>query len=159
MLIVGCGCRGRALAAGFTFDGHTVRGTTRDPASGEAIAAAGAEPAVADPDRLDTLLPHLAGVSVMCWLMGTASGGEEAVAALHGSRLESIAAKLVDSHVRGLVYEAAGTVAPEVLTHGASVVRRVGEANRVPIEVVDRDPAEVDAWTDAMLDAVARLLA
>ena len=44
VLIVGCGCRGRALAADLRGAGHAVRGTTRDPGRTAAIAAAGAEP-------------------------------------------------------------------------------------------------------------------
>ena len=57
VLIVGCGCRGRALAAALVEDGHQVRGTTRSPDGLEAIVAVGADAVVADPDRLGTLLP------------------------------------------------------------------------------------------------------
>ena len=37
MLIVGCGCRGRALAADLIAAGQAVRGTTRDPGRIEQI--------------------------------------------------------------------------------------------------------------------------
>lgn len=158
ILIVGCGCRGRELAGALAESGHAVRGTTRHEGSLAAIEGAGAEAAVADPDLLSTLLPHIEDVSVLCWLMGTATGSEEAVAALHGSRLESIAAKLVDTHVRGLVYEAAGTVDPARLAEGAAGVRRVAEANRMPVAVVESDPADLGAWTAAMTAAVGRVL-
>ena len=158
VLLVGCGCRGRELATVLLESGHAVRGTTRHQDHLAAIEAAGAEAVRADPDRLGTLLPHLNGVSVMCWLMGTASGEDEAVAALHGSRLESIAAKLVDSHVRGLVYEAAGTVARARLVGGAAAARRVGEANRMPVEVVEQDPGGTEAWVAAAAAAVERVL-
>jgi hypothetical protein len=158
VLIVGCGCRGRELAAGLVAGGHAVRGTTRDRRKLEDIEATGAEAAVADPDRLSTLLPYLGGVSVMCWLMGTAVGEAEAVAALHGSRLESMASTLVDSGVRGLAYEAAGTVERGLLAEGAAIVGRVGEANRMPVEVVEQDPADVEAWVGAFRGAVDRVL-
>jgi uncharacterized protein YbjT (DUF2867 family) len=158
ILIVGCGCRGRELAGALAEAGHAVRGTTRHPGSLPAIEAAGAEAVVADPDRLSTLLPHLEGASALCWLMGSASGDGPAVAALHGSRLESIAQTLVDTHVRGLVYEAAGTVDPAWLEEGAATARRVGEGNRMPVEVVERDPADLLAWTEAMAAAVERVL-
>jgi uncharacterized protein YbjT (DUF2867 family) len=147
----------RATALGEA--GHAVRGTTRDRDALAAIEARGVEPALADPDRLATLLPHLSGVSVLVWLMGSASGEEERVDALHGSRLESIAGKLVDSGVRGLVYEAAGTVEDARLARGADAVRRVGAANRMPVEVVDEDPAEPQPWLRAMTAAVDRVLA
>ena len=74
VLIVGCGCRGQALARDLRAAGHAVRGTTRDPARAPAIAAAGAEPYVGDPDRIATLMDALSGVTILCWLMGSASG-------------------------------------------------------------------------------------
>ena len=158
VLIVGCGCRGRELSAALVGAGHAVRGTTRDPGKLEEIEAEGAEAAVADPDRLATLLPQLREVSVMCWLMGTAVGEAEAVAALHGPRLESIASALVDSGVRGLAYEAAGTVDGRLLAEGAAIVGRVGRANRMPVEVVEQDPADLEAWVAALCAAVDRVL-
>ena len=158
ILIVGCGCRGRELAGALTESGHAARGTTRHEGSLAAIEATGAEAVVADPDRLSTLMPHLDGVSALCWLMGSACGGEETVAALHGPRLESIAQKLVDTHVRGLVYEGAGTVAAALLAEGAQTARRVGAANRMPVEVVEEDPSATEAWSAAFASAVERVL-
>src|SRR6185436_19327065 len=70
VLIVGCGCRGRALATDLLAAGHAVRGTTREPLRVAAIAAAGVEPYVGDPDRIATLMQGLAGVTIVCWLMG-----------------------------------------------------------------------------------------
>lgn len=159
MLIVGCGCRGRRLARDLIDEGHTVRGTTRDPAGVGEIEAVGAEAEVADPDRLGTLLPLLQGVSAVCWLMGSASGSADSVAALHGPRLRSLQEKLVDSPARGLVYEGAGTVTAELLACGAAVVRELGETFRMPVGVVDEDPADIEAWAAAMRAAVAALLA
>jgi uncharacterized protein YbjT (DUF2867 family) len=100
---VGCGCRGRELAAALAEDGHAVRGTSRSPERIGDIEASGAEAVVADPDRLGTLLPHVEGVSVLVWLLGSVEG--EAGAALHGPRLESMLEALVDTPVRGVVYE------------------------------------------------------
>ena len=82
MLIVGCGCRGRRLARDLIGEGHSVRGTTRDPARLGEIEAVGAEAEVADPDRVGTLLPLLQGVSAVCWVMGSASASADSVAAL-----------------------------------------------------------------------------
>jgi putative NADH-flavin reductase len=159
VLIVGCGCRGRELAAALVQRGHAVRGTTRDESKYEAIAAAGAEPVTGDPDRLGTLLPQLDGVSVLCWLMGNAEGDPETVTALHGPRLESMLETLVDTHVRGVVYEAAGSVDPELLECGSALVRRAGETFRMPAEVVARGPADLACWTQEMAAAVDRVLA
>ena len=79
VLLVGCGCRGRGLARALRADGHAVRGTTRDPAGREAIAAAGAQPWVGDPDRVASLTGALEGAALVCWLLGSARGEPGAV--------------------------------------------------------------------------------
>jgi uncharacterized protein YbjT (DUF2867 family) len=157
-LIVGCGCRGRALAAALIADGYSARGTTRDPARLEAIAAVGAEAVTADPDRLGTLTPQLEGVSVLCWLMGTAAGGPEAVASVHGPRLESMLDAIVDSPVRGVVYEAAGTVDPACLAEGIATVRRAAETHRIPVGLIERPPRRHPEWLEAAAGAVRAVL-
>src|SRR5919198_6684593 len=100
VLIIPCGCRGQALARELVAAGHVVRGTTRDPAKTAAIAAAGAEPYVGDPDRIGTLMDALAGVTVLVWLLGSVPDPD-----LHGGRLRMMFEKLVDTPVRGVVYE------------------------------------------------------
>ena len=136
-----------------------MRGTTRREGALDGIEAAGAQAALADPDRLSTLLPHLEGVNVLCWLLGTAVGEPGAVAALHGPRLSSIVEAVVDTHVRGVVYEAAGSVGRAPLREGARIVRALGARHRMPVEVVDADPAVPAAWLEAMVAAVHRVLA
>jgi uncharacterized protein YbjT (DUF2867 family) len=124
VLIVPCGCRGRELAAALAADGHAVRGTTRDPARAAAIAAAGAEPYVGDPDRIGTLMGALVGVTVVCWLLGGVPVPE-----LHGGRLRMLFEKLVDTPVRGVVYEAA-------LPAGEAIARDAAERWRIAVEVL-----------------------
>ena len=156
MLIVGCGCRGQALARELAAAGHAVRGTTRGPARVGEIEAAGAEAVVADPDRIGTIMLQLGGVSVVCWLLGSA--GENSAAALHGPRLRTLLERLVDTPVRGVVYEAAGTVEPALLAAGASAVREAAAIWRIPVEVIETGPADHEAWLEAMTAAVGRLL-
>jgi len=158
ILIVGCGCRGRELAASLVAEGHAVRGTTRAAARLPAIEAVGAEAVLADPDRLATVTAHLQGIGVLCWLMGTAAGAPGTVAALHGPRLGSMLETLVDTHVRGMVYEAAGSAPSALLAEGAEAVRRAGATFRMPTEVVGRDSADHGAWRDEMTAAVGRIL-
>jgi nucleoside-diphosphate-sugar epimerase len=148
VLIVGCGCRGAALTRELIAAGHVVRGTTRDPARTAEIEDAGAEAAVADPDRLGSIMAHLAGVSVVCWLMGTARG--PSAADLHGARLRTLLERLVDTPVRGFVYEGSAD--------GATAVREAGATWRIPVEVVDADPANHAAWLAASTAAVGRVL-
>jgi nucleoside-diphosphate-sugar epimerase len=159
VLIVGCGCRGRALARELRAAGLAVRGTTRDQRNIAAIAAAGAEPYVGDPDRVATLMGALDAVTIVCWLMGTATGDPERVAALHDGRLRMLWEKLVDTPVRGVVHEAAGPLPPEVLARGRAVAEAARETWRIPLVVLDADPADHGAWLAAAGEAVAGLLA
>jgi uncharacterized protein YbjT (DUF2867 family) len=158
VLIVGCGCRGQELARELRAAGHAVRGTTRDPARAGAIAAAGAEPYVGDPDRIATLMAALTGVTVVCWLMGTATGDPDRVAALHDGRLRMLWEKLVDTPVRGVVHEAAGPVPAPALEQGRRVARAAHETWRIPLELLETDPRDHAAWLPAANGAVARLL-
>lgn len=156
VLIVGCGGRGQALARELAAAGHAVRGTTRDPARTEAIAAAGAEPYVGDPDRIGTLMDALTSVTIVCWLLGSAEG--ERAAELHAGRLRMLWEKLVDTPVRGVVYEAAGTLDPDVLAGGIELARRAHETWQIPLVVLDTDPAERDRWRADAVSAVEKLL-
>lgn len=158
VLIVGCGCRGRALAHDLRRDGHAVRGTTRTEAGRAAIEAVGAEAWIGDPDVVGTLRYALENVTILCWLLGSARGEPERVAALHGSRLEMMLEKTIDTTVRGVVYEAAGTVDAAVLAAGAGVVRRMAERNAIPYALLDADPADDAAWTAAARGAIDGLL-
>ena len=146
VLIVPCGCRGRALAGELVAAGHAVRGTTRAQANAEAIRATGAEPYVGDPDRIGTLMDALSGVTVVCWLMGTVPVPE-----LHEGRLRMLWEKLVDTPVRGVVYEGA-------LPQGEQVARTASETWQIPLAILDADPLDHDAWLAAARGAVDRLL-
>src|SRR5689334_16768909 len=108
VLLIGCGCRGRVLSRALREDGHAVRGTTRDQARLPSIEESGAEAVVTDPNRLATVTPALEGASAVCWLMGTADEH-----ALHGPRLASLLDFIVDTPVRGLVYETGGVDRPD----------------------------------------------
>ena len=99
------------------------------------IEAAGIEPALADPDRPATLLELVADVAVVHWLLGSAVGERKNLAAIHGPRLERLLEHLVETPVRGFVYEAFGTVDPAVLAGGAAIVERAAQTWRIPVEV------------------------
>ena len=125
VLIVGCGCRGQALARDLVAAGHAVRGTTRSQERVAAIAEAGAEPHVGDPDRVGTLMGALSGVTIVCWLLGDVPEPD-----LHGGRLRMLFEKLVDTPVRGVVYERA-------LPEGEAIARDAADRWRIPVEIVE----------------------
>lgn len=131
-----------------------MRGTTRSVERSAELETAGVEAVVADPDRLGTLVRAVDGVTVVCWLMGSAVGSPE----VHGARLQTFMEHLVDTPVRGFVYEAAGEVDAAVLSHGAQLVREAAETWRMRAEVVSADPTVHDAWLEAMKDAVERTM-
>jgi len=131
-----------------------VRGTSRSPARLGELENAGIEAVAADPNRLGTLMPALAGVTVVCWLMGGAEDSPD----LHGPRLQSLMEHLVDTPVRGLVYEAAGTAEASLLGAGASIVRAASETWHIPVEIVVTDPASHAEWLEAMKAGIERLL-
>ena len=145
MLIVPCGCRGRALAGELVAAGHAVRGTTRSQANAEAIRAAGAEPYLGDPDRIGTLMDALSGVTIVCWLMGTIPVPE-----LHEGRLRMLWEKLVDTPVRGVVYEG-------MFPEGEAIARASAETWQIPLEILNGDPRGED-WLAGATTAVDRLL-
>jgi hypothetical protein len=152
VLIVGCGCRGLALAA--ALPDHTIRGTTRSQERLPELDRAGIEGVIADPDRLATLVGALSGVTVVCWLMGSATGSP----GVHGERLETLMEHLVDTPVRGFVYEGVGSVDATVLERGAQIVRAASQTWHIPSEIVTADPAANEEWLGAMKSAVERLL-
>jgi nucleoside-diphosphate-sugar epimerase len=157
-LIVGCGCRGRLLGERLLSDGWAVRGTSRDEVRLAPIEAAGIDPAHADPDRVGTLLEHVGDVAVVFHLLGSARGEPESLADIHGPRLERLMEKLVDTPVRGVVYEASGSVDPGVLSAGAEIVRAAGGTWRIPFEIVACEPNDLDRWSSEMRDAALRVL-
>jgi NAD(P)-dependent dehydrogenase (short-subunit alcohol dehydrogenase family) len=158
-LIVGCGCRGQALARALREHGHAVRGTTRTEQRRGAIEAAGAEAWIGDPDRIATISYALADVTILCWLMGSASGAPAQVEALHGSRLRMLLERTIDTTVRGLLYEAAGSVDPALLAAGAETVRAACGYSEIPHALLDVAPDDRAAWLAAALDAIEGLLA
>ena len=151
-LIVGCGCRGRELGGRLLAEGWAVRGTSRRDEGLAVIEAAGIEPALADPDRPGTILDLVSDVAVLVLLLGNAEGSEDELAAIHGPRLERLMEHLVETPVRGVVYE--GTEA------GAEVVQAASRTWRIPVAISPKpsQPA-YSAGADGLADQVKGLLA
>jgi hypothetical protein len=159
ILIVGGGCRGRQLADEMVGEGHAVRITTRSEDGRAQIESVGAECWIGTPDRLATLRGSLEGVTVLCWLLGTAVGSPQELQALHGSRLEFFVTQAIDTTVRGFVYEARGAGASaQPVRAGEALVRTLAERNAIPTAFLCVDPSDVASWLQQARAAVASLL-
>jgi NAD(P)H-binding len=158
-LIIGCGCRGQLLARTLVASGHPVRATTRRPEALPELEAAGAEAVLADPDRVATLVGTFEHVTVACVLLGSARGSADELRALHGPRLEMLLTKLVDTTVRGVVYEARGSVDSDVLAAGSERVRAFAARSLATYALVQADPADPLGWRDAARAAVDQAMA
>ena len=157
-LLVGCGCHGRELGLRLREGGWAVRGTSRRPDGLEQIEAAGLEAAIADPDRVGTILDHVGDVAVVVWLMGSASGSAEELEAVNVLRLGSLLEKLVDTPVRGFVFEASGSAGEEVLAAGSALVERASRTWRIPVRIVTADRDDGAGWAAAMAAATLAVL-
>lgn len=135
-----------------------MRGTTRRDAGLAAIEAAGIEAVVSDPDRLGTLMGPIEGAGALCWLLGSATGEPPHLADLHGPRLRSLLELVVDTPVRGVVYEAAGSVPAGLLEQGAVIAREAAGTFRMPVAIADAAPGDHQAWLAAHRAAVATVL-
>ena len=158
MLLVGGGCRGLALTRELVAGGHAVRAVTRGEAGRGAIEDAGAECWIGDPDVVGTLRYALENVTIVVWALGTANGPAAAIAALHGSRLEMMLGRITDTTVRGVIYEAAGTIDHAAFAAGVAELERARRDNEIPFAVVDADPAGAPVWVAAMRAAIDELL-
>jgi NAD(P)-dependent dehydrogenase (short-subunit alcohol dehydrogenase family) len=156
VLLVGGGCRGLELTRSLAADGQAVRVVTRSDARRAEIEAAGGECWIGDPDVIGTLRYALANVTILLWALGTATG--ENVTDVHGSRLTMMLERTVDTMVRGLIYEAAGSVPARVLESGAAEVRRLCELNELPFGLLRADPADGPAWAHEARHEIDRLL-
>ena len=147
-MLVGCGCHGRAAASILAERGWAVRGSSRGGVGRTAIAAAGLEAVEADPDRVGSIVELLGDVTVLAWLLGDVA--DPAGAELNGPRLESLLQKLVDTPVRGFVFE------PPPSGAGKALVADAVARWHLPVELIETSRDEPDAWARAVADAVER---
>ena len=143
--MVGGGCRGLALARSLVAEGHAVRAVTREESKRPLLEEAGCECWIGDPDRIGTLRYALENATVLLWLLGTVDVPE-----LHGSRLEMMLERSVDTTVRGVLYEGRA---------GEAVVQAAHDRHGIPIAFLDEDPADVEAWVAGARAGIDALLA
>ena len=127
-----------------------MRGTSRREQGLAAIEAAGIEPALADPDRPDTMLDLVGDITVVVWMLGSAEGSAEELAAIHGPRLDRLVERLVETPVRGFVYEAKGSVDPVLLARGQEALEAASERWQLPLSAILVDPNDHLTWFDPL---------
>ena len=158
-LIVGCGCRGRELGKRLLAEGWEVRGTSRSEEGLAAIEAAGIEPALADPRPARDRARAGRRRAVVLWLLGFGAGDRRRSSrAIHGPRLERLLERLVETPVRGFVYEMKGTVDPILLERGSEVLEAAGDTWRVGISCVFVDPGDPHDWAEIIAGAATGLV-
>jgi uncharacterized protein YbjT (DUF2867 family) len=143
--MIGGGCRGLALARSLVAEGHAVRAVTRHESRRAEIEETGCECWIGDPDRVGTLRYALENATVLLWLLATVDAPE-----LHGSRLEMMLERTVDTTVRGVLYEGRA---------GAAVVQAAHDRHGIPIGFLETDPRDVDAWVADARAGIDALLA
>jgi putative NADH-flavin reductase len=159
VLLIGSSARGLTLARELITDGHAVRAVTRTEARRAELEAAGCECWIGDPDRIGTLRYALENVTILVWALANASGPDaERVAALHGSRLKMMLEKTTDTTVRGVVYEASGSLDEATLASGMHEIRWANETNEIPYALLDADGTDVPAWVAGARAAIEGLL-
>jgi hypothetical protein len=142
LVLGGASCRALSLARDLTAEGHAVRAVTRSEANRAAIEAAGAECWIGDPNVVGTLRYALDNVTLLLHLLGGADDGD-----LHGSRLEMLLERTIDTTVRGVVYEAG---------RGRETFERITSYNVIPHRCLAHG---APGWDDEARVAVAELLA
>jgi uncharacterized protein YbjT (DUF2867 family) len=157
-LIIGCGCRGLSLAAELRSSGHSVRGTTRDPGRRTELEAAGVEAHVGDPDRVATLASAFDHAVVACLLLGSATGPRESLEALFTTRLDMLLEKMLDTTVRGVVYEESGSADPHLLATGSNRVAAACRRSLIPFVLLRAEPADHAGWLAAATGGVRQIL-
>ena len=95
----------------------------------------------------------------MAWLLGSVSGTPAEIEPLHGTRLAFMLTQVIDSTVRGFLYEAAGTAPGELLAAGATLVRAAHVRTAIPVAILDEDPRRDALWQTAARAAIDRMLA
>jgi hypothetical protein len=158
ILFVAGGARARSLATTLVAEGHAVRITTREESGRASIEDCGGECWIGTPDRIATLRYALENVTIACWLLGSASGDTASLADLHGTRLDFFCSQTIDTTVRGLIYEAAGSVDPALLASGAALISAKAAYNEIPLRILDADPVDHDAWQTQAREAIHELL-
>ena len=150
LVVGGASCRALALTRDLVAEGHAVRAVTRTEAHRARIEEAGGECWIGSPDVIGTLRYALENVTLLLWLLGRVPAPE-----LHGSRLEMMLEKTIDTTARGVIYEAGPAAPPE----GVATVERMAGFNEIPYRIQRADLDDQAAWVAEARGHIDDLLA
>ena len=103
--------------------------------------------------------PELLGdVTVVAWLFSGAATDPGRLESLNGERLGSLLAALVDTPVRGFIYEALPAGAGAAADPGRALVEDAESRWRIPTRIVAAERSQPDAWGAAVADAVGAVV-
>ncbi len=94
-------------------------------------------------------MPALDHVAIVCVLLGSARGPD-----LHASRLSMLLTRMIDTTIRGVVYEAPA----DEHVSGAELLRRSCERSRIPYALLEPELEDHEAWLVAAVAACERLV-
>lgn len=118
----------------------------RTPALIEALERGGYAVRVVEAEPLlpGDVFDALENVAVVCWLM---AAGDNVHDEVNGEQLETVLLKVVDTGVRGFVFERPGATANAHVEHARHTWH-------IPIEEVAAGPAGGESWTASVVAAV-----
>lgn len=157
-LLVGCGCCARGAGRLLTERGWSVRGTSRGERGRARIEAAGIEAAEADPDRVGSVVELLGDVTVPVWALGAPAGGDGELEKLQLQRLPSLLEKLVDTPVRGFVWESSLPADADLARRAGALLEDAERRWHLPMRTVAAARADHASWAQAVADAVEAVI-
>ena len=101
------------------------------------------------------MLDAIEGVTLIFWLLGSPRATHEASRRSTARGSSALLEEIVDTPVRGFVYELTRTLEPAPAAARVEALRAADERWRIPFEVVAADPASPRMWLAGMLAAAA----
>ena len=143
------------LGTGLTEQGHAVRAITSDVNQAAGLESSAIELVNADRALLGTVLPHLDGVAIVCWLSEADSDEDQTPAAAerHAERITGLMEKIVDTGVRGFVYEAKPGTSSAV-----AAIEQASKTWMIPVATFSAAADDPAAWLQAADEAIDQAL-
>lgn len=153
VLLTGTPQRLAPVAERLVAEGFAVRCAV----AGGAPVVAGAQSVDASPDLPGGIVMALEGVAVVCWLLGDEAWSDPD---LHDSKLETMLLRVVDTGVRGFVYELPSgfTAAPALALAGGKQVAHANETWHIPCEAISTAGQSGQQLAECVSAAVHRTL-